>query len=245
MEPHRVMIITGASGGLGRALALHLGQPGTALLIHYRTKKNVAEDLVRKLLIQGALSMAYAADVRSAPEVQMMIQAAVSQWGRVDLLIHSAGIRQDALMIRMKEAVWDAVIHTHLTGAFHCLSAVAEPMKAHGGGHVILLGSLGGLEGQIGQSNYAAAKAGLLGIMRTAARELGPWNVRVNMVLPGFKLTGMTQSLPLEIQKHLIEQNVLGRSSSINEVTGFIQWLSTTQNISGQVFNLDSRIYHS
>lgn len=242
MQPKQVIVITGASRGLGRALALRLGQPQTAVLVNYLKRKEEAEKVVAELSARGAEAEAHAADVRSAPEVKMMMKAVQSRWGRLDLLIHNAGIRRDALVIKMSEEAWNDVIDTHLTGAFHCLSSAAGLMKAQKGGHMILISSIGGLQGRIGQANYAAAKAGLLGLMRSAAREWGPWNIRANAVLPGFQFTEMTQSLSLENRQALIDQNVLGRPSSMEEVTGFVQWLAMTQNISGQVFNLDNRI---
>jgi 3-oxoacyl-[acyl-carrier protein] reductase len=242
LQPHQVVIITGASRGLGRSLALRLGKPHTAVLVHYRERKHEAEEVVKLLSAQGVQAMAHAADVRSATEVQMMIKTVLSHWKRVDLLIHNAGVRQDGLVIKMKDAAWDAVIETHLDGAFHCLSNVVEPMKDQKGGHVIFISSMSGLEGRAGQANYAAAKAGLVGLMHASAIELGPWNIRVNTVLPGFQLTEMTRSLPLKARQALLDQNVLGKPSSLDEVTGFIEWLASTQNISGQVFNLDSRL---
>ena len=242
MPPKQVIVITGASRGLGRALALRLGEPQTAVLVNYLKRKEEAEKVVCELSAQGAEAESYAADVRSAPEVKMMMKAVQSRWGRLDLLIHNAGIRRDALVIKMSEEAWNEVMDTHLTGAFHCLSSAAGPMKAQGGGHMILISSIGGLQGRTGQANYAAAKAGLIGLTQAAAREWGPFNIRVNAVLPGFLPTEMTRSLASETRQALIEQNVLGRPSSMEEVTGFIHWLTTTQNISGQVFNLDNRI---
>jgi 3-oxoacyl-[acyl-carrier protein] reductase len=241
LQPHQVIIITGASRGLGRSLALRLGKPHTAVLVHYRDRKDKAEEVVKQLMAQGVQAMAHAADVRSVSEVQMMIKTVLSLWKRVDLLIHNAGVRQDGLVIKMKDEAWDAVVETHLAGAFHCLSNVIEPMKDQKGGHVIFISSMSGQEGRAGQSNYAAAKAGLLGLMHASAIELGPWNIRVNTVLPGLQLTEMTRSLPPKTRQALMDQNVLGRPSSIEEATGFIEWLASTQNISGQVFNLDSR----
>jgi 3-oxoacyl-[acyl-carrier protein] reductase len=242
MEPKQVIVITGASRGLGRAIALRLGQPQTAVLVNYLTRKEEAEKVVAELLAQGAEAEAFPADVQSAHEVQRMIKTVLSRWERIDLLIHNAGIRRDALVVKMTEREWDEVVQTHLNGAFHCLSAAAEPMRAHGGGHVILVGSIAALQGRAGQANYAAAKAGLIGLMQSAAREGGPWNIRVNIVMPGFQPTDMTRSLPAETRVAMIEQGLLGRPSSIEEVTGFISWLSGTRNISGQVFNLDNRI---
>lgn len=243
LQPHQVMIVTGASRGLGRSIALSLGQPHTAVLIHYHKRKDAAEDVVNQLLAQGAEAMTYGADVRSASEVQKMMDAVLSRWKRIDLLIHNAGIREDGLVIKMKNEAWDTVVSTHLDGAFHCLSSVAEPMKTQKGGHIIFISSMGGLTGQAGQANYSAAKAGLFGLMRTAATELGSWNIRINIVLPGFQLTEMTESLKEKTRQALLDRNVLEHPSSREEVTGFIQWLTHTQNISGQVFNLDSRIH--
>ncbi len=245
LQPDQVVIVTGASRGLGRSLALRLGKPHNAVLVHYHERKHEAQEVVKQLSALGAQAMAHAADVRSASEVQTMIKTVLSRWKRVDLLIHNAGVRQDSLVIKMEDETWDNVIKTHLDGAFHCLSSVLEPMKVQKGGHVIFISSLSGLQGRSGQANYAAAKAGLMGLMRAAATELGPWNIRINTVLPGFLSTEMTLSLPLKTRQSMLDQNVLGRSSSMEEVSGFIEWLATTENVSGQIFNLDSRLCHS
>jgi 3-oxoacyl-[acyl-carrier protein] reductase len=210
--------------------------------VNYLERKEAAQEVVETLQARGAEAVAVAADVRSAAQVRAMVETALSRWHRLDLLIHNAGTTRDALLLKMTEEAWDDVVGTHLSGAFHCLSASAVAMKAQGGGHVILIGSLAGLEGRAGQANYAAAKSGLVGLTRTAARELGRFNVRVNLVLPGYHETGMTRKLSETARKRLTGPNLLGRSPDMGEVADFIEWLSQTRNISGQLFNLDNRI---
>jgi 3-oxoacyl-[acyl-carrier protein] reductase len=210
--------------------------------VNYLESKEAAREVVENLHAQGAEAIAVAADVRSSSQVEEMFETVLSRWQRMDLLIHSAGMTRDALLMKMSEESWDAVVETHLSGAFRCLAKAAGTMKSQGNGQVILIGSLGGLEGRAGQANYAAAKSGLTGLMRSAARELAPFNVRVNLVLPGYQTTGMTRDLSESARERLVGPNILGRPSKMEEVADFIEWLSETEDISGQLFNLDSRI---
>jgi len=243
LHPQKVIIITGGSGQLGGTMALALADPLTGLLIHYHKEGKKAQEIAKSLLNKESQALCYQADVRSRPQIDSMISFVLSKWNRLDLLIHCAGITKDRSLIRMEEASFDDVIDINLKSAFHCLSAAADPMKNQRDGHVVLIGSIAGHQGRAGQINYAASKAGLIGLMRSAALELAPWNIRVNLILPGFQPSGITRNLSRELSKELEKQNILGRSSSLDDISGFIRWLSKTKNISGQIFNLDSRIF--
>ena len=171
-----------------------------------------------------------------------MIDAAIEQWGTVDVLVNNAGITRDGLAVRMSEQEWDDVLSTNLTGPFHCIRAVSRTMMRRRSGHIISLASLVGLQGRVGQANYSAAKAGLVGLTRSTAKELGGFNINVNAVLPGFLETEMGNAVSRSILDRIKAENALGRSSTQEEVAEFIYHLSCMHNVSGQVFNLDSRI---
>jgi 3-oxoacyl-[acyl-carrier protein] reductase len=174
--------------------------------------------------------------------VDAMIDAALKQWGTVDVLVNNAGITQDGFTIRMAEREWDDVLSTNLTGPFHCIRAVSRAMMRQRSGHIISLASLTGLQGRAGQANYSAAKAGLVGLTRSTAKELGRFNIKANAVLPGFLATEMGSSVSGAALDRIIEENSLGRYSTREEIADFIYHLSLMQHVSGQVFNLDSRI---
>ena len=241
---NRVALVTGASRGLGRAIAVGFGRAGYRVAVNYRMDVDEACESVRAIeaagKISGSAAFAYQADVRDAKAVSAMIASAVERWGRLDVLVCNAAITEDGLVARLSDDAWDAIVATTLTGAFHCLQSAGAVMQAQGTGAVILVGSLSALQGRAGQAPYAAAKAGLLGLMKTAAREWGSSNVRVNMILPGWHATALTgyredpASAPFG--------PVLGHGTTMDHVARFVVSLAVMSDVSGQVFNLDSRI---
>ena len=236
----RVVLVTGASRGLGRAIAVGFGRAGDQVVVNYRTDAAEAERTARAVEEAGGAAIPYQADVRDAKNVAAMVAATVDRWGRLDVLVCSAAATDNRLLVRVSDEAWDMVVATTLTGAFHCLQQAGAVMQARKAGAVILIGSLAGLQGRAGQSPYAAAKAGLIGLMRSVAREWGSSNVRINMVLPGWHATALTgfsddpASAPFE--------PVLGRGTTPDAVADFVVALAALPNVSGQVFNLDSRI---
>jgi len=238
----RVIIVTGASRGLGRTIALRFGLAGARIVVNYRERHQDAVAVVNRISEQGGQALSYQADVRQGTMVDAMIDATMNQWGSVDVLVNNAGITRDGLTIRMSEQEWDDVLSTNLTGPFHCIRAVSRAMMRQRSGHIISLASLTGLQGRAGQANYSAAKAGLVGLTRSTAKELGRFNIKANAVLPGFLATELGSSVSGAVLDRIIEENSLGRSSTQEEVADFIYHLSLMQHVSGQVFNLDSRI---
>lgn len=218
--PQRVALITGAAGGLGRALAENFIRAGWVAIAASRTELDVA----------------------SADSVQQFVAGAVAQHGRIDCLINNAGVTGDALLSQMSDEQWDRVLDVNLRGAFRCVRAVARQMAKQRDGHIINISSFSARAGARGQANYAASKAGLIGLTQSLAKELGSRNVRVNAVLPGVLPTNMTAQLNAEQMEEFARANTLGRINSLDEVARFIVFLASTQNISGQVFQLDSRI---
>jgi 3-oxoacyl-[acyl-carrier protein] reductase len=237
-----VVLITGASGRLGRELAIAFGHRSDQIIVHYHSHPHEAEQVAKQIRTQGTKVIVYQADLRNRQAVHEMAEAVVKEWGRIDLWINNAGITLDRLVQAMKEQEWQEVIATNLNGAFYGIQEAARIMVHQKKGHIINISSMVGQRGNVGQAAYAASKAGLIGLTKTAARELGPFNIQVNAVLPGYLPTSMTLKLPQRRVDQMIGENVLGRSSDFGEVSEFICHLSLMQHVSGQVFNLDSRI---
>lgn len=241
-EGKRVIIITGASRGLGRVTALRFGRAGDRIVVNYRERRDLAESAVEEVRALGGEAVAVAADVRITAETDALVSDTVDRWGRVDVLINNAGIVRDGLALQMSEQDWDDVLETDLKGPFLCLRAVSRVMMQQRSGHIISLSSIAGLQGREGQANYSASKAGLIGLTRAAAGELGNYNIKVNAVLPGYLRTDMGSTVREDVHRRILASNALGRANDPEEVAAFIHHLSLMQNVSGQVFNLDSRL---
>ncbi|MBI3880230.1 MAG: SDR family NAD(P)-dependent oxidoreductase [Verrucomicrobia bacterium] len=228
-----VALVTGAAGGLGCALVSEFAARGwrVAAAHHHATPHAETESL-----------WPVALDVTDRARVEEVVSQLLARWGRVDALINNAGVTEDALLAQLDEAAWDRVLDVNLKGAFLCSQAVLRAMMKRRDGHILNLGSFVARVGRAGQANYAAAKAGLIGLTESLAKEVGSRNVRVNVILPGVLATPMTAKLSGENLRALAEENALGRTNTVGEVARFAAFLAGTQNISGQVFQLDSRI---
>lgn len=238
----RVVIVTGASRGLGKELALRFGKSGDRVVVNYLSREQAAAAVVAEITKNGGEAFAARADIRHSSEVEDMVGKAVSRWGGVDVLVNNAGVVQDGLLLRMPEQGWDEVVGTNLTGPFFCIRAVSRFMMERRSGHIISIASIVGAQGRAGQANYASAKAGLIGLTKACAREFGEYGICVNTVLPGYLGTEMGQSVSAGILERVLTENVLHRLSDPAETADFIHHLSKMRNTSGQVFNLDSRI---
>ena len=240
--PKRVVIVTGASRGLGREIALHFGASGCRVVINYREREGDARMVAEDICRSGGDAFAVRADVRRPDEVDSMFDKALQRWGSIDVLVNNAGMTRDALAVRMDEADWDSVMDANLKGPFLCMRSVARAMMKQRSGHIISIASIAGARGREGQANYAASKAGLIGLTKAAAKEFGGSNIQVNCVLPGYLPTDMGVATPEKILAHVIAETTLGRTSNAAEVAAFILHVSLMKNVSGQVFNLDSRV---
>jgi 3-oxoacyl-[acyl-carrier protein] reductase len=239
IEPRPAVLITGASGGIGRAIGHAFGKAGWYVGVHYYRNKPAAEATLDLVLQDGGIGNIYQADIREAESVRHMIDSFSHCTSGPLALVCNAGIGHSVLLVRHADKIWENVIATNLTGTFHCLQAIAPTLLARGGGSIIVIGSHTGFHGATGQSAYATSKAGLIGLVKTAALEWGPQNIRVNLVLPGWQKTDLTEGIFPDGKGWL--DHTLRRPPMIEEVIKTIVHLAQLKDVSGQVWNCDSR----
>jgi 3-oxoacyl-[acyl-carrier protein] reductase len=218
---------------------LAFGKLGWFVGIHYGRDKAAAQTTLRQVVAIGGAGDLYQADIRYSEPVRRMVDAWCSRVLRPSALVCNAGIAPSSLLLRQRECVWNEVMATNLTGVFHCMRAIAPVLFAHRGGSIIVIGSHTGFHGAVGQAAYATSKAGLIGLVKTAAREWGPQNVRVNLVLPGWQKTSMTERIFPEGKGWF--DHALGRPPAIEEAARTVLYLARVKDVSGQVWNCDSR----
>ena len=237
----QVALVTGASRGIGRAVALELAQQGAKVAVNYMGNKEKAQEVVEAIVNAGGEACAVKADVASTLEVVEMFKEIESQLGPVNILVNNAGITRDNLLMRMKEEDWDIVLETNLKGVFNCTKAVIRSMMKQKKGKIINITSVVGLTGNAGQSNYAAAKSGVIGFTKSMALELASRGIQVNGVAPGFITTDMTDKLPEEIKEQLLTRIPLRRLGKTEDVAGVVSFLASSQAeyITGQIICVD------
>lgn len=235
----RSVLVTGASGGIGRAICRAFAAADWYVGVHYHRQKAEAAKTLRAVRVTGGTGGLFQADVREAESVRRMIDAFIKKAPKPTAFICNAGIAASSLVLRQREDEWMSVIQTNLTGTFLCLQSMAPPLFAQGGGSIVVIGSHAGLHGSTGQAAYAATKAGLIGLMKAAAQEWGPQNVRVNLVLPGWHETGLSEgAMP---DDHNWPDHALRRPPALEEVARTIVYMAQLNDMSGQVWNCDSR----
>jgi 3-oxoacyl-[acyl-carrier protein] reductase len=236
-----VALITGAARGIGRAIALALARPGMRIYLNDVVLGEEALATQREVSGQGAEASLLEFNVADANLVQQGIDAIIKESGRLDILVNNAGITRDNLVIRMKETEWDAVLQVNLKGAYNCIRAASKPMIKQRYGRIINISSVVGVMGNAGQANYAASKAGLLGLTRSVARELASRHITVNAVAPGFIQTEMTEALPLKTKEEMLAQIPMGRFGTPEEVAQAVAFLASpaAAYITGQVIHIN------
>ncbi|KAK4377000.1 hypothetical protein RND71_003296 [Anisodus tanguticus] len=237
-----VVIVTGASRGIGKAISLALGKAGCKVLVNYARSSKEAEEVCKEIEAGGGQALSFGGDVSKEADVEAMIKTAVDAWGTVDVLINNAGITRDGLLMRMTIKQWQDVIDLNLTGVYLCTQAAAKIMMKKKKGKIINIASVVGLVGNFGQANYSAAKAGVIGLTKTVAKEYASRNINVNAVAPGFIASDMTAELGDDIEKKILGQVPLGRYGQPEEVAGLVEFLAinpAANYITGQVLTID------
>jgi 3-oxoacyl-[acyl-carrier protein] reductase len=235
----QVAIVTGASRGIGRAIALALATEGAKVAVNYASSSGAADAVVAEIGGAGGEAIALQADVSKADQVEALFAAVMEKWGRVDVLVNNAGITRDTLLLRMKPEDWQAVIDLNLTGVFLCTRAASKIMLKQKSGRIVNISSVVGLMGNPGQSNYSAAKAGVIGFTKSVAKELAPRGITVNAIAPGFIATDMTHGLDSDGILKMIPLGRYGQSEEVAGATRFLAADPAAAYITGQVLNVD------
>jgi 3-oxoacyl-[acyl-carrier protein] reductase len=240
----RVAIVTGGAQGIGRAIGLLLAQNGAQIVIADINYKQ-AEETAQEIGLLGRKSIAVKVDVSNFSEAENLGKTVFDAFGQIDILVNNAGITRDGLFLRMKEEEWDAVIAINLKSVFNCSKAVIRYMGKQRGGKIISVASVVGQIGNIGQANYGASKAGIIGFTKTLAREFASRGIMVNAVAPGFIETGMTRTLPEKVREGFISNIPLGRMGTPEEIAEAVLFLATDASnyITGQVINVNGGLY--
>ncbi len=237
----KVAFVTGASRGIGRAIALRLAADGAKVALNFVSNSAKAESVKNEIESTGGAAMLVQGDVSNFATVTELIKKVVDEWGRLDILINNAGITRDNLLLKMSEDDFDKVISTNLKGVFNCTKAVTKLMMKQRGGRIVNMSSVVGLKGNISQANYAAAKAGIIGFTKSAARELASRSVTVNAVAPGFINTDMTAALSEKVKEVMLQEIPAGRMGTPEDVANAVAFLVSDQAayITGQVLSVD------
>lgn len=237
----KTAIVTGASRGIGKAIAEQLALNGANIVLNYRTNVNAVEEVLNSLQQKGVKAVAVQADVSKADEAQKLIQSAIDNFGKIDILVNNAGIIKDNLLMRMSEEDFDTVIDVDLKGVFNCIKSASKIMLKQRCGKIINISSVVGLAGNAGQVNYAAAKAGVIGITKSAAKELGSRSITVNAIAPGFITTEMTDVLSDKAKQESINNIPLKHFGKPSDVAMAVVFLASdmANYITGQVIQVD------
>lgn len=241
----KVALVTGASRGIGRSIALQLAEEGYNVVVNYAGNKEKADAVVAEIQAKGLESMAIQANVANGDEVKAMIKDVVKTFGSIDVLVNNAGITRDNLLMRMKEHEWDDVVDTNLKGVFNCIQKVTPQMLKQRHGRIINLTSVVGAVGNPGQINYVASKAGVIGMTKTAARELASRNITVNAVAPGFIVSDMTDALNDDLKETMKGQIPLGRFGQDTDIAHTVAFLASdnASYITGQTIHVNGGMH--
>jgi 3-oxoacyl-[acyl-carrier protein] reductase len=235
------VLITGASRGIGRSIAIYLAQKGAKVAVNYSGSEAKANEVVKTIQDAGGEAFAVQADVSSSESVTNMVKQVIDTFGSLDVLVNNAGITRDNLLMRMKEEDWDAVMNTNLKGVFLCTKAVTRQMMKQRAGRIINIASIVGVSGNPGQANYVAAKAGVIGLTKTTAKELSSRGITANAVAPGFIETEMTEVLEENVKQEMLKAIPLSRFGQTDDVAAAVAFLASEESgyITGQTIHVD------
>jgi 3-oxoacyl-[acyl-carrier protein] reductase len=241
----KAAIVTGGTRGIGRAIVLDLAANGADVALNYRHSADLAQELAGTIRRMGRRALIFQADVSSFADAQAMVQEVLGEFGRLDILVNNAGMNWDGVVWKMTEEQWDRVIEVDLKGTFNYTRAVTPIFREQGSGKIVNITSINGLRGKFGQTNYSAAKAGVIGFTKACARELGRYNVNVNAVAPGLIETEMVKEAPEKVREMALAEIVLGRLGLPEEVAYVVTFLCTerARHITGQVIQVDGGQY--
>lgn len=241
----KTVLVTGGSRGIGAAIAQSFAAQGATIALNYAGSQEAAEEIREKILAMGVECKIYQGDVSDFSQVENMIKTVEEDFSGIDILVNNAGVTKDSLFMRMKEEDWDKVIDTNLKGVYNCSKSVIRGMIKRKFGKIINITSVVALSGNIGQANYAASKAGVIGFTKSLAQELGSRNIQVNSVAPGYIETSMTESIPQNIKDELIKKIPAGRIGSPDDVANAVVFLASDKAnyITGQVISVNGGLY--
>lgn len=241
MLANKSALVTGASRGIGRAIALKLAEKGAKVAVNFAGNEERANEVVQTIVDNGGEAIAIQANVSQFEEVQSMVKTVISTFGSLDILVNNAGITKDNLIMRLKEDEWDEVLNVNLKGVFHCTKAVTRQMMRQRQGRIINISSIVGVSGNPGQANYVAAKAGVIGLTKTTAKELASRNITVNAIAPGFIETDMTDELDDAIKEEMLKQIPLASFGQPEDVANVVAFVASDESayMTGQTLHID------
>lgn len=241
MNDRKVVLITGANQGIGKEIAIKMAKEGYNIVINYNSNNLDSNEINKLFKDTGVKTLAIKADVSNYDEVGKMFDQILETFGRIDVLVNNAGITKDSLLLRMTESDFNDVINVNLKGTFNCIKHAIKPMMKSRSGVIINMASVIGLIGNVGQANYAASKAGIIGLTKSAAKELAPRGIRVNAIAPGFIQTGMTDKLDSKIKEAILMNIPLNEFGTTEDIANIVCFLASEKSryITGQVLNVD------
>ncbi len=241
----KVAVVTGGSRGIGRAICLQFAEKGAKVVINYVSRSEAAEETKAQVEAMGGECVVVKFDVSKTSEVQDAFKQIIAECGRIDILVCNAGVTRDGLLATMKEEAWDQVMAVNLKGAFNCIKAGCRPMMKQRWGRIIVITSVVGFAGNAGQANYSAAKAGLVGLTRSAARELASRSITVNCVAPGYIDTDMTNELPEAVKEKILSEIPLGILGQPEDIAGAVTYLASdaARYITGQAIHVNGGMF--
>ena len=238
---NKIVLVTGAGRGIGASIAKRFASEGAEVIVNYSGNDEAAQKTVDEITATGGQAQKYKCSVNDSESVKVMIDEIIKEFGRIDILVNNAGITKDGLMLRMTDEDFDRVIDVNLKGTFNCTKYVSKYMLKQKSGKIINISSVSGILGNAGQSNYAASKAGVIGLTKSVARELASRGICVNAVAPGFVETEMTAVLPEKTQEELKKQIPLGRAGQVQDIANAVAFLASPESdyITGQILSVD------